>query len=167
MGKKRHISLRIKNYTLLYITITITVATALFSCGDNRIYDHYEHIELGGWERNDTVSFSFPCRQSGVYSLNIGLRANTEFPYKTISMVMERTVYPSKETHYDTIRCRIIDENGYLVGKRGISNCEIRYHITSLRLNKNDSIKIKINHCMRREIIPGLSEIGIDAARLN
>lgn len=161
---KWHNPLRIKEYTLLYIMAAAMVATVFHGCGDNCIYDRYAHIDLGGWERNDTAAFGFPCKRDGIYSISIGLRANMDFPYKTISMAVERTIYPSKDTRHDTICCRIIDENGYLVGKRGISNSEIICHFEDLRLRKNDSIRIKINHCMRREIIPGLSEIGIAAA---
>lgn len=155
-----------KSYTLLYIAVVVTAIIGLYGCDDNRIYSHYEHLELSGWERNDTTVFAFPCKKDGTYSLDIGFRANQEFPYKTISMVIERTVFPSGETNSSTIRCRIIDDNGYMVGKRGISNCEIKYNLGKIILKANDSVRIKINHCMRRESIPGLSEIGIEARKL-
>lgn len=161
METERHTPLQ----KLSYIA-GIIIVSGFLACNDGRIYDHYEHIEADGWERSDTVSFGFPCTHDGTYSINVGLRANQKFPYKTISMIVEQTIFPSRKTWRDTITCQIIDDNGYLTGKHGISNCEIRHNLTNYRLQKNDSVRIRINHCMRRETIPGISEIGINATRL-
>lgn len=81
-------------------------------------------------------------------------------------MVVEHIIFPSHSTGHSTIRCRITDDAGNITGKQGISSNDIKYHLGEIEMQKDDSIKIKINHCMRREMLPGLSEIGIEAIKL-
>ncbi len=61
----------------------------------------------------------------------------------------------------DTIHCEIITDKGMLAGQDGISNTEIRQHIASFQLNRNDSLHITIHHVMSRNSIPGISDIGL------
>lgn len=166
MGKQRNNSSDTRKYTLLYIIAALTAVTHLCGCDNRRVYSHYEHLDLNGWERNDTAFFGFRCHESGTYSLDMGFRTNHDFPYKSLSMVVEHIIFPSHSTGHSTIRCRITDDAGNITGKQGISCNDIKYHLGEIEMQKDDSIKIKINHCMRREMLPGLSEIGIEAIKL-
>mgnify|MGYP002623758744 CR=1 FL=1 len=135
------------------------------SCKDQRVYDHFEHTSIDGWERNDTLSFNIPPMPEGDYLLNIGMRANVDYPYTKISVLMERTIYPSKKSHRDTIRCRLMEENGKMSGKQGISSSETRYEVSTIHLKDNDSLHIILHHCMSKEHLPGISEVGIQLVR--
>lgn len=157
--------MKAKSYTLLYIIGSVWTLLLAVSCNDNRVYDHYEHTQLKGWERNDTLTFNIPPVSKGTYQLNIGIRANQDYPFKTISIVMSRKTMPKGIIKNDTIRCKIIEDNGKLAGQNGISSTELRYHVRDLELNQGDSLHITLNHCMRREILPGLSEIGLQLVK--
>ena len=66
-----------------------------------------------------------------------------------------------EKTYNDTVNCEIVNDKGILVGHKGITSTEIRQAITSFRLNRNDSMQVKIHHIMGRESLPGISDVGI------
>ena len=82
-------------------------------------------------------------------------------------MIIERKVIyyrqrkKREKTYNDTVNCEIINDKGILVGHKGITSTEIRQAITSFRLNRNDSMQVKIHHIMNRESLPGISDVGI------
>ena len=43
----------------------------------------------------------------------------------------------------------------------GISTYQYNFHLTTLTLNEGDSLHIAVRHNMKREILPGISDIGI------
>ena len=141
---------------------------AMVACNDGRTFDHYKAVALEGWERNDTAIFSINKQKKGTYSMELGLRATQNYPYKTITLIVERTIIHPKtkkkqtqDNYQDTITCRIIDNNGRLVGKRGIANTELMNHVSSFTLQENDSLNIAVRHIMSRDMLPGISDVGI------
>ena len=134
--------MRHKVSTLLYMAaLTATVASAV-SCSDSRTYDHYESVPLQGWLRNDTLVFDVPRQWEGTYQLDLGIRAAQTYPYRSISMLMER-----------------------LAGQDGISSTEILHPVTTFHLNRNDSLHITVHHIMSRDAVPGISDIGLRMER--
>ncbi len=159
--------MRHKVSTLLYIIALMVIAMGAASCSDPRTYDRYESVSLQGWSRKDTLTFNVPRQWEGSYQLDLCLRAAQTYPYRNISMIIERKVIyyrqrkKREKTYNDTINCEIINDKGILVGQKGITSTEIRQAITSFRLNRNDSMQVKIRHIMSRESLPGISDIGI------
>lgn len=153
--------------TLLYIVVLMIIIMGTASCNDPRTYDHYESVSLRGWLRNDTLTFDIPRQWEGNYQLALGIRATQSYPYRSISMIMERKVINYRHrkkhetTYHDTINCEIVTNKGMLAGQDGVSNTEIRQRISSFRLNRNDSLHITIHHIMSRDAVPGISDIGI------
>ncbi len=88
-----------------------------------------------------------------------------------VSLIMEGKIIPDKKkaayrTFQDTITCNIIDDNGSLVGKRGISNTEIMRFTTGLNINRGDSLYVTVRHIMSREQLPGISDVGIRLTKI-
>lgn len=137
------------------------MAIALTACNRRTVYHHYEHTPVSGWEKNDTLVFyTDPMQDDGHYIEEIGLRINGSYPFMGLNLIIEQTVYPSKDTRSDTLNCTLIDEQGYPKG-RGISHYQNLFHLTTLKLNRGESLHIAIRHDMKREILPGISDIGI------
>ena len=153
--------------TLLYIIALMVIAMGATSCRDPRTYDHYKSVSLQGWSRKDTLTFDIPRQWEGNYQLDLCLRAAQTYPYRNISMIIERKVIyyrqrkKREKTYNDTINCEIINDKGILVGQKGITSTEIRQAITSFRLNRNDSMHVTIHHIMNRESLPGISNVGV------
>lgn len=143
------------------------LVVALCACNEGKVYDHYEHTSLNGWEKVDTLKYNVPhLEESGKYSIDIGLRATKGYPYQSITLIMERTVFPSKEVHADTVNCKIVSPKGKVLG-RGVTLNQYHLHIDETYLQKGDSLHINITHNMKREILPGISDVGIEVTRMD
>ena len=155
--KKKHLS----------VLLAAAAVLALGSCTGNKVYDQYQHTPLAGWEKNDTLTFSVPrLQEQADYSSYLMLRINETFPFMGLTLIVEQKVLPSLETHIDTLRCSLIDKSGNFNGQ-GVSYHQYRFPVTTMRLCAGDSLQISVRHDMKREILPGISDLGImiDAAK--
>ena len=133
----------------------------LASCQQRTVYHHYEHTPLTGWEKNDTLSFitdSMPA--NGNYQEDIGLRVSAAYPFKGLCLVVEQKVLPSNKVRIDTLNCSLADEQGNAMG-HGISHYQYLFPLATLSLNKGERLHVTIRHDMKREILPGIADIGI------
>ncbi len=153
-------------YTLFTIGIAL-VASLLSSCQDRLVYDRYTHTPIAGWEKNDTLSFEIPpLAASGLYQEHLGLRITGAYPFMGLTLIVEQTIYPDKEKKWektekvDTIQCDLIDKNGITKGQ-GISYYQYDFPINVYHLSEKDSIHVTVRHDMKREILPGISDIGL------
>lgn len=150
-----------KNNIYVILISIITVATTLMSCNRKTVYNRYNHTPLAGWEKNDTLIFKIPpFAASGNYKEEIGLRINDSYPFMGLCLIVEQTILPSNLTKSDTINCKLFDKDGNVKG-RGISYYQYNFHFTDVSVNAGDSIEIRVRHNMKREILPGISDIGI------
>ena len=150
-------------HTILYIMTfaAVIVANVFASCTTDTVYDTYDHTPLSGWEKNDTLSFDVPkMKQAGVYSQSLGVRMTEIFPFTSVSLIVQQTVYPSGKVVTDTIKCPITDSRGNFLGD-GVSAYQYSFPIREISLNKGDSLHICVRHNMKREILPGVSDIGV------
>ena len=146
-----------KNIVMIFM---ITAMAVMSSCTGNKVYDKYQHTPISGWEKNDTLKFEVPkMNANGVFAANLGLRINSSFPFMGLTLIVEQTIYPSHLTRSDTINCQLIDKTGKSKGL-GISYYQYNFALSHVSLNKGDSLVVKVRHNMKREILPGISDIG-------
>lgn len=144
---------------LLYIIACMGIVCV--SCTQEVVYNQYEPTSIKGWERNDTISFKTkPMEEAGSYLEEVGVRINGDYPFTGLSLVVEQTVVPSGETYTDTLSCKLADSNGNILGY-GINHYQYLFPLTTIRLEKGASLHVAIRHCMKREILPGISDIGL------
>lgn len=139
----------------------------LTACKQRTVYYHYEHTPLSGWEKNDSLVFTTDTIAiDGTYSEEVGIRINGTYPFLQLNLVVEHLVMPSMTVKSDTLSCRLIDETGNALGN-GVSNYQYLIPLTSLTLKKGDRLRIAIRHDMKREILPGISDIGLRLRRID
>ena len=137
------------------------MALGMSACNDNTVYSQYEHTPIYGWEKNDTLSFIVPpMTSSGNYTEEIGLSISGNYPFLGLTLVTEQTIMPSMETRRDTLNCDLIDKHGNNKGS-GVSQYQHLFHLTTLRLKEGESMHIAIRHDMKREILPGICDVGV------
>ncbi len=148
------------------------MAQSLASCKDSLVYDSYSHTPIAGWEKNDTLSFDIPpLAMAGYYQEQLGLRITGAYPFMGLTLIVEQTIYPNEHDKYDkiekvdTIQCALIDNNGVTKGQ-GISSYQYNFPVNVYRMNANDSLHVTIRHDMKREILPGISDIGFKISRI-
>jgi gliding motility-associated lipoprotein GldH len=143
----------------------ILVIMAVTACTGNKVYDTYNHTPISGWEKNDTLLFDVPAmKNSGSYQEFLGLRINGAYPFVGLTLIIEQTKYPQNLTQIDTVNCQLINKNGTYKGQ-GVASIQYKFPISTLQLEKGDSLHICIRHDMKREILPGISEIGIECMK--
>ena len=153
----------------------LLAATLLFTtCIGNKVYDHFEHAPLAGWEKNDTLIFGVPKSSitGGDYVIDLGLRITSSYPFMGLTLVVDQTVFRQTANaghiifrqQTDTVACKLIDERGNAQGA-GFSHFQYRFNVSEMPLQPTDSLHIRVRHDMKREILPGIAEVGIQLYR--
>ena len=151
-----------------WMPLGFLLAGLLTACLGNRVFNQYQQIPIAGWERNDTLTFCIPpVKTDGLYSIDLGLRTTGDYPFKRLTLIVEHQVMGSgahgslSKIPVDTLSCSLIDNRGRAKGN-GVNYLQSEFHLTTLSLHEGDSLRINIRHDMKREILPGLSDLGID-----
>ena len=143
------------------------VVLMLTACNDKTVYHDYEQIPASGWEKNDQLSFTLPpIQKTGDYTEEVGMRINGSFPFLSLSLIIEQTKLNTGEKQCDTLVCELINKRGYPQGK-GVSQYQYLFPLKTLQLNKGDSLRIEIHHDMKREILPGITDVGIKLSKIS
>ena len=149
-----------RKYTLLYYIGALTLLL-LTACKQHTVYYHYEDTPVAGWEKNDTLTFyTEPVKQTGQYSEKVGLRISSDYPFLSLQLIVDQEVLTTHESRSDTLSCSLVDEQGNIMGP-GISTYQYEFPLTTLALNEGDRLQIVVHHDMKREILPGISNVGI------
>lgn len=137
----------------------------LGACQPRVAFHHFRHVSTPGWDKSDTLHFNIPpVTESGTYEMMAELRTNMNYPFQKITLIVNQTVIPGGQTHYDVLDCRLIKQNGVIEGD-GISCFQYQFHVRDLELGKGDSIHLCVSHNMKREIMPGITDVGICLSR--
>lgn len=146
----------------LFIALIVgLVMSVAISCNDGKVFDQYVHTPIAGWEKNDTLTYNVPSvAQTGVYQSWLGLRIGDNYPFTAITMIVEQHILPADTVIRDTLNCKLTDAEGNYNGN-GLNSYQYSFPITEMQLQQGDSIYVRIRHNMKREILPGISDVGI------
>ena len=131
-------------------TLLLTVAWSMTSCSRQQtVYANYAPIDDTTWEKTDTITFDVPpVKAAGTYQEKLGLRLADDFPFLALSMDIEIQVQPKGILHSNP------------KGK-GLSLQQYTFDLGDLELEEGDSLHISMAHNMKREILPGVVDLGI------
>lgn len=155
----------------VYFIVLTAIVHILSACSGSTVYDEYAHTPIAGWEKNDTLSFEVsPLLEPGHYKQSLGLRITGAYPFMGLTLIVEQAVYHRNrkipgECKIDTVNCQLIDKNGVSKGQ-GISYYQYNFPINIYQMHQGDSIHVAIRHDMKREILPGVSDIGIKISKI-
>jgi gliding motility-associated lipoprotein GldH len=143
-------------------TLLLTVAWSMTSCSRQQtVYANYVPIDDTTWEKTDTVTFDVPpVKAAGTYQEKLGLRLADDFPFLALSMDIEIQVQPKGILHSSQHKFSVIDQGGNPKGK-GLSLQQYTFDLGDLELEEGDSLHISMAHNMKREILPGVVDLGI------
>lgn len=151
--------------------LILAISVVCFSCTGHKVYDSYDHTPLQGWDRVDELSYYVPAlKDSGRYVTNLGLRITETYPFQALTLIVQQKVYNKErgkaclQTYTDTLNCTLFDDKGAIKGN-GISYFQYHYRVSEIEFHKGDSLHITVRHGMRREIMPGISDIGISLTK--
>ncbi len=155
-----------KTKYLSHLAVAIFATAAFVSCFDHIGFYEYHAIDIDGWERNDFTDFNIPsAASSGYYTEIIGIRVNADYPFRTLDLIVEQNIISTTQAgrnffKRDTMRLAIYDEDGRIYGT-GVNLHQMEIPYKTIRLEKGDSIYMKIRHNMSRRRVKGISDIGL------
>lgn len=173
MIPKKKARWRVRKVEQVFLLLVALLAGS--ACSQRRVYDHYCHTPLAGWEKTDPVSFDVPpMPASGDYQTEVGLRISNDFPFMSLFLVVSETIVHAnedlpvgrpEETKTVTLSLPLVSHDGRSLGS-GLSYQQYAFPVNTLRLQQGDSLHITIRHDMKREIMPGISDIGYTVYKL-
>ena len=144
----------------------VAVALTLGACNRSTVFNEYKPTPLAGWEKNDTLVFELkPVEEEMEVRQTVGLRINDAYPFKALCLIVDQMVFPEKTIMSDTINCQLFDNDGKNQG-HGVSLYQYTFPVGARRLKNGDSLVIRIRHNMKREIVPGVSDVGVSLQRV-
>lgn len=144
-------------------TLTTAIITLLLSsCIGDTIQHQYHHISKEGWSRNDTIAFELPpANVEGHYAVDTEIRTTRPFPYQKIWVVREVLFQTPLMTHNDTICIETGSDTAFPEGK-GVTIRTYSHSDTTFALKEGQQGRMKLYHVMSREILPHITDIGIN-----
>ena len=143
------------------LSVILLMVLLFTACKWSTVYFHFEDVPESGWEKNDLVSFDLDKQTSdATYQEELALRISNKYPFMRLALVVEQTIYPAGNTVIDTLDCRLIDDSGIVMGQ-GVSQYQYLFPLKTLPLHCGDSLHLEIHHNMKRQILPGITGVGI------
>ena len=99
-------------------------------------------------------------KESGLYDINIGVRTTNDYPYQKLWLSIAAEFSNPDTVFTDTVACVFADKNGVRSGN-GTDMYQYDFNLGDVNLQKGQTGRFTIHHIMRREIIPGVSNIGV------
>ena len=160
------------------LTVVLSVLFAAWTataCVGGKVFDEYEQIPVEGWDKTDTLTFSVPAvAADGVYNLALGLRTTGDYPFMSLTLLFEANIIAKKTENSSvvkapqrlsrTLSCPLVSSRGRSQGQ-GVSLYQYNFHVATISLREGDSLQVNIRHNMKREMLPGLSDLGLSITR--
>lgn len=134
------------------------------SCQENIRYHSYRPVPSTGWDRKDTLSYTFHSTLlKGNHEIQIGIRHLESYPYRDIWLGLRTNLVDDSFHNTDTLHLYLTDEIGDWSGKGfgGIFQFTQKEPVT---LSLRDSISkpvIQLFHLMNDSVLKGISDVGI------
>ena len=154
-----------RNKNLLAGLLLAFAVLIIGSCGQKKIYSHYEHLDNSGWDKADTLHFGIPpVVEGGLYSGEMGMRIGLDFPYENLVVDVTETIYPSRIQKTYTLDCTLTEQSGQWKGA-GVNYIQYLFPGGSIQLHAGDSVHYAISHKMKRIQIPCVYNVGINLSQ--
>ena len=154
-----------RNKNLLAGLLLAFAVLIIGSCGQKKIYSHYEHLDNSEWDKADTLHFGIPpVVEGGLYSGEMGMRIGLDFPYENLVVDVTETIYPSRIQKTYTLNCTLTEQTGQWKGA-GVNYIQYLFPVGSIQLHAGDSVHYAISHKMKRIQIPCVYNVGINLSQ--
>ena len=154
-----------RNKNLLAGLLLAFAVLIIGSCGQKKIYSHYEHLDNSEWDKSDTLHFGIPpVVEDGFYRGEMGMRIGLDFPYENLVVDVTETIYPSRIQKTYTLDCTLTEQSGQWKGA-GVNYIQYQFPVGSIQLHAGDSVHYAISHKMKRIQIPCVYNVGINLSQ--
>lgn len=140
----------------------------LVSCDSKRVFDEYNSIPDGFWDKEKSISFNFLVTDTITKrNLFFNLRNNHNFPFSNLFLITEMN-FPDGQKVVDTLEYDMADKTGKFLGE-GFSEIKESklYYKENITFPNTGNYQISISHAMRKsdeveeiKILKGITDVG-------
>jgi gliding motility-associated lipoprotein GldH len=152
---------RIKN--LLIAALLLLIA----ACSNNSVYSNYQSIAETGWNKDSVARFTIDIAETETpCNVLVNIRHNSTYPYQNFWMFIA-TTSPDGKTKQDTIECYLADNRGKWLGSglSSVYNMPVLFKPNTVL--KPGKYTFAIRQGMRDDVLPGITDIGIEIEKTN
>lgn len=145
----------------LSAALCLVAALCVASCRDATVMHFYRETPVEGWDQSDALVYPIDTVQAdGLYNMEVGVRTTNGYPYQKLWLTISAELHNPDTAFVDTLACGFVDAGGARDGS-GTDTYQYCYNVGPVELRRGQTGAFKIQHIMRREILPGISDIGI------
>ncbi len=156
-------------YTALTAALLLLTLATFCACVRRSTMYEYRPTPVDGWEQSDTLRFhADTVRRGGVYALTLGVRSSrvVPYPFQTLWLVVRQQWHNPDYRRTDTVECRLALPNGDDPG-HGVTVGQYVCPVTTLQVREGASADFTVTHFMRRELLPGITDVGLRLRRVD
>jgi len=144
---------------LLFFLLSLSLL-ALSSCRQRPVLYDYVPVNPHGWQTTDTLRFTLPAVPAdGDYTLSLGARYNSQFPYEDLWLVLEQRYLSVRRR--DTLHLAMPTEKPTWQ-TNGIAYHEAEAPVTTTHLTPQQMpVELLVYHVMRHQCLTGITEVGV------
>jgi len=147
------------------VFLLLTVVFLLAGCDRNTLMHSYRPVKDNSWDRADTIKFDLPAlTRDDNCSMLIGLRLTNHYPYEQLVLQVEQSLQHPAFHRTDTVYYQLTDEGGEFT-EEGVNYFQYETQGVPLYLKEGQTGKIRIRHLMEKEVLPGITDVGIHIIR--
>ena len=138
------------------------------SCDEKWVFDRYESIPDGEWQRDSVIGFRFEAPDTlKQYNLFINLRNNSKYNFSNIYLITELN-FPNGKVISDTLQYEMAAPSGEWLGTGFGDVKESRlWYKENFRFNETGEYLVTVQQAMRRrdsiqgiKNLEGVTEVG-------
>lgn len=147
---------------VIYFSLLIIAAAAIFSCDSSRVFDSYHEIPKAEWHKDSLFVFNIPVTDTTqTHNLLIQVRNKTSYKYSNLWLFVE-ILQPGGEMMRDTFEIVLAEPSGRWLGEGfgGLKTLQAVYR-RNIYFPVSGEYTISLQHGMRDEILSGIHDVGI------
>lgn len=146
---------------MLKAGIFTVLLISLFSCSDGGNTTYMNNVN-SSWKKDVKQGFQFEINDSqNLKNIIFVVRNNDDYPFSNIRFIVNLES-PNKKIETDTLNYVLAKPNGEWLGTGfGETKETLFQYKLDYKFPANGVYKIKIAQAMRRDILPGIEDLGI------
>jgi gliding motility-associated lipoprotein GldH len=141
----------------------LLTACVFTSCSHSETPCHsYQEVPTEGWEQQHSLTFNIDTiRKTAYYRVIVNVRTTNAYPFQSLWLLVHQQYSRPQLSSKDTVVCVFTDQQGNPL-RHGISLRQYSDSATSLLLRKGQYGTVTVSHIMRRNILSGISDVGVE-----
>lgn len=147
--------------------VCILLVGLFYSCDYKEVYSRYNSFSGSEWKKDEPALFELEGKELvDTYDVYIHVRHNDEYPFQNLWLFVDR-INPSGESKRDTLNIELADIYGKWHGKgMSLYNLSTRYS-SNIQYPDSGLYKYRITQGMRKDVLEGVSDIGLTVIKTN